>query len=121
MYMHALDRMKKVHIWIGTTLLSEDDYYNYFDHVEIMADKTEKEYKKLILSLDVLPEDILMVDNSLKSDIYPALSVGMHAAYIPYHTTWKHELANENIMNDRFFKVNTFSQLNNLLGVKCDN
>ncbi|MDR3057436.1 MAG: HAD family hydrolase [Prevotella sp.] len=91
---------------------------DYFDHVEIMADKTEKEYKKLILSLGVLPKDILMVGNSLKSDIYPALAVGMNAAYIPYHTMWKHELANEDIMNDRFFKVDAFSQLNSLLGVK---
>ncbi|MDR0823814.1 MAG: hypothetical protein LBN74_01890, partial [Prevotella sp.] len=54
--------------------------------------------------------------NSLKSDIYPALSVGMYAAYIPYHTMWKHELADEHIVSDKFFKVETFSQLNHLLG-----
>jgi putative hydrolase of the HAD superfamily len=55
---------------------------SYFDHVEIMADKTEKEYKKLISSLNVLPEKVLMAGNSLKSDIYPALAVGMYAAYV---------------------------------------
>lgn len=88
---------------------------SYFDHVEIMADKTEKEYKKLISSLNVLPENVLMAGNSLKSDIYPALAVGMYAAYIPYHTMWKHELADENVKNERFFKVETFSQLVNLL------
>lgn len=88
---------------------------SYFDHVEIMADKTEKEYKKLISSLNVLPENVLMAGNSLKSDIYPALAVGMYAAYVPYHTMWKHELADENVKNERFFKVETFSQLINLL------
>lgn len=88
---------------------------SYFDHVEIMADKTEKEYKKLISSLNVLPENVLMAGNSLKSDIYPALAVGMYAAYVPYHTMWKHELADENVKNERFFKIETFSQLINLL------
>ncbi|NDV94322.1 HAD family hydrolase [Dysgonomonas sp. 521] len=88
---------------------------SYFDHVEIMADKTEKEYQKLISSLNVLPENVLMAGNSLKSDIYPALAVGMYVAYVPYHTMWKHELADENVKNERFFKVETFSQLVNLL------
>lgn len=95
--------------------LNRSGIADYFDHIEIMSDKTEKEYKKLIASLDVLPQNILMAGNSLKSDIYPALSVGMYAVYVPYHTMWKHELADENVINDRFFKVDTFSQLKCLL------
>jgi len=87
----------------------------YFDHVEIMTDKTENEYRKLILSLDAEPQHILMAGNSLKSDIYPALAVGMYAAYVPYHTMWKHELTDENVVNERFLKVNSFSQLTELL------
>ncbi len=29
--MHPVKRMKKVHIWIGTTSLSEEDYQKYFE------------------------------------------------------------------------------------------
>ena len=83
----------------------------YFDHVEIMSDKTEKEYTSLAASLRTSPENIMMVGNSLKSDIYPALAIGMHATYIPYHTMWKHELADENTSNNRFYKVDSFSGL----------
>ncbi|GAB6007678.1 HAD family hydrolase [Dysgonomonas reticulitermitis] len=83
----------------------------YFDHVEIMSDKTEKEYKSLAASLNTSPANIMMIGNSLKSDIYPALAVGMYATYIPYHTMWKHELAYENTSNNRLYKVDSFSDL----------
>ncbi|MDH6310250.1 putative hydrolase of the HAD superfamily [Dysgonomonas sp. PFB1-18] len=87
----------------------------YFDHVEIMPDKTEKEYRKLVSALNTQPENILMVGNSLKSDIYPPLSIGMYAAYVPYHTMWKHEVADENIVNDKFYKVESLSSLSSLI------
>lgn len=87
----------------------------YFDHVEIMPDKTEKEYRKLVSALNTQPESILMVGNSLKSDIYPPLSIGMYAAYVPYHTMWKHEVVDENIVSDRFYKVESLSNLSSLI------
>lgn len=87
----------------------------YFDHVEIMSDKTDKEYKKMVSSLNTSPEHILMVGNSLKSDIYPPLAIGMYAAYVPYHTMWKHEVVDENIDNDRFFRIESVSQISHLI------
>ena len=79
-----------------------------------MSDKTEKEYKSLASSLNTSPENMMMVGNSLKSDIYPALTIGMYATYIPYHTMWKHELADENTTNNKFYKVDSFSDLSDL-------
>lgn len=87
----------------------------YFDHVEIMPDKTKKEYRKLVSALNTQPENILMVGNSLKSDIYPPLSIGMYAAYVPYHTMWKHEVVDEIIVSDRFYKVESLSSLSSLI------
>jgi len=37
----------------------------YFDHIEIMSDKTEKEYNSLLQILQVAPEEFLMIGNSL--------------------------------------------------------
>jgi len=91
--------------------LNRSGISGYFDHIEIMANKTEKEYTKLMTSLNISPEKILMVGNSLKSDIYPALSVGMCTLYIPYHTMSKHELADENMKSERLFKVESFRHL----------
>ncbi len=88
----------------------------YFDHVEIMSDKTDKEYTKLVSALNVAPENILMVGNSLKSDIIPpALSIGMYAAYVPYHTMWQHEVVDNNISSKHFYKVDNIRELGHYL------
>jgi putative hydrolase of the HAD superfamily len=64
----------------------------YFTHVEIVSQKTEDTYKTLQTKHNIHPERFLMVGNSLKSDILPVLAVGGQAVYIPYHTTWTHEV-----------------------------
>jgi putative hydrolase of the HAD superfamily len=63
----------------------------YFHHIEIMSDKQQADYQKLIRHLDINPDEFLMIGNSLKSDAMPVLAIGGHAIHIPYHTTWAHE------------------------------
>lgn len=119
----TLDQLSKTHKLVVATKgdlldqqrkLKRSGIEKYFDHVEIMADKTEKEYRNLASSLNASPAHIMMIGNSLKSDIYPALAVGMYATYIPYHTMWKHELVEENAANERFHKVESFKLLTEL-------
>ncbi len=71
--------------------LKKSGLEHYFHHIEIMSDKQEADYKKLIRHLDILPSEFLMLGNSLKSDVLPVLAIGGHAIHIPYHTTWAHE------------------------------
>ena len=75
---------------------------NYFHHIEIVSDKTEKQYKKLVKHLDIESQEFLMVGNSLKSDILPVLNIGGHAFHIPFHTTWVHEMIDEEITHPNF-------------------
>ena len=56
-----------------------------------MSDKKEKEYLKLVKHLDIIPAQLLMIGNSLKSDVLPLLEIGANAIHIPFHTTWMHE------------------------------
>lgn len=63
----------------------------WFHHIEIMSRKEETDYRQLMSRLGVLPDEFLMVGNSLKSDVLPVMSAGGHAVWIPYHTTWQHE------------------------------
>ncbi|GAA3510626.1 HAD family hydrolase [Aquimarina addita] len=67
----------------------------YFHHIEIVSDKTEKQYAKLVKHLDIDVSEFLMVGNSLKSDIVPVLNIGAHAFHVPFHTTWIHEMHEE--------------------------
>lgn len=71
--------------------LKKSGLSHYFHHIEIMSDKQEADYHKLIKHLDIKPEEMLMIGNSLKSDVLPVISIGGHAIHVPYHTTWAHE------------------------------
>lgn len=64
----------------------------YFDHIEIMSDKTEKEYNRLLQVLQVASEEFLMIGNSLKSDIQPVLAIGGYGVHIPFEVMWQHEV-----------------------------
>lgn len=71
--------------------LENSGLLSYFHHIEIMSDKTEEHYRRLLHHLDIRPEEFLMVGNSLKSDILPVVNIGAHAVYVPFHTTWVYE------------------------------
>lgn len=67
----------------------------YFRHIEIISDKTRETYQAILTKYGIDPARFLMVGNSLRSDILPVLELGGHAVYIPYHTTWAHEIVAE--------------------------
>jgi putative hydrolase of the HAD superfamily len=78
----------------------------YFHHIEIMSEKDEKGYQKLIKHLDIDVNDFLMIGNSPKSDILPVLKIGGHAIHIPYHTTWALGQVENDIKHQNFKHFN---------------
>jgi len=99
--------------------LKKSNLLKYFHHIEIMSDKQMDNYKDLIKHLDIEPHELLMVGNSLKSDIVPILELGGYGVYIPFHVTWQHEYHDEEeIKNDRFYKVNSIKELLELPFIK---
>lgn len=92
--------------------LKDSDLGKYFHHIEIMSDKKESDYLKLLGHLDINPEQFVMVGNSLKSDIIPIINIGGSAVYVPFHTTWEHEQADENsISSPGYRKIEKLSQV----------
>jgi putative hydrolase of the HAD superfamily len=107
----ALERLKKKYRLVVATKgdlvdqerkLKKSGLEHYFHHIEIMSDKQQADYTKLIRHLDISPENFLMIGNSLKSDIIPVLAIGGHAVHIPYHTTWAHEVIEHTIEHPNF-------------------
>ena len=86
----------------------------YFSHVEITSDKTEVEFQQLCEHLGILPSELLMVGNSLKSDIAPALTIGAKAIHIPFHVTWQLEHSEE-IKHERLIKITHFNEIFNII------
>ena len=71
--------------------LEKSNLLKYFHHIEVMSDKKEKDYIKLINHLDIESSELLMIGNSLKSDVLPLIEIGASAIHVPFHTTWVHE------------------------------
>lgn len=86
-----------------------------FHHVEIMSDKTDREYHSLLNHLDIRPEEFLMIGNSLRSDILPPLQLGSYAIHVPYQTTWAHELVDEPVIHPRFHTADSLWEVTSLL------
>lgn len=91
--------------------LKKSGLSHYFHHIEIMSDKREDDYIKLIKHLDINPGEFLMVGNSLKSDVMPVLNIGGHAIHIPFHTTWAHEHVETNLTHDNFKQAESINEI----------
>ena len=95
--------------------LQRSGLVNYFHHIEIMSDKHEDNYRKLLSHLDIEPRQFLMVGNSVKSDIIPVVNIGGEAIHIPFEVTWQHEKNHEAPESGSYLTVNSISQLLKLL------
>jgi len=89
--------------------LEKSGLSKYFNHVEVLSDKKESDYKKLLDYLKIDVNEFLMVGNSLKSDVIPLLNIGANAVHIPFHTTWAHET-----VSAKEEKINSHLKLNSV-------
>ncbi len=83
----------------------------YFHHIEVMSDKQELNYQKLLKRLEIEPEEFFMIGNSLKSDVLPVLAIGGHAVHIPFHTTWEHEKISHKVEHPNFRTLDNISDV----------
>lgn len=96
--------------------LDKSGIMHYFHHVEVMSNKHEEDYSKLIQHLDIEPNEFLMVGNSLRSDILPVTKIGGSAVYVPYDITWQHETVDTHDLHEVEYKtINKLSDVINLL------
>lgn len=62
-----------------------------FAHSRVVREKDTSTYASIFAEWNVDPAGVLMVGNSVRSDVLPILQLGGHAVHIPYHVTWEHE------------------------------
>ena len=96
--------------------LEKSGLTKYFHHIEVLSDKKEANYSKLLNHLDIKPSEFLMIGNSLKSDVLPLVNIKAQAIHVPFHTTWAHEQVTEQETNGKTYKtINTLRDLHKLL------
>lgn len=91
--------------------LQKSGLESYFHHIEIMSEKHERDYLKLLKHLDCKPENFLMIGNSLKSDVLPVLAIGAHAVHVPFHTTWAHEVVEHHVEHNNFKSAENITEI----------
>lgn len=85
---------------------------DHFLATEVVSEKDEATYARLLRRHGIEPGRFLMVGNSLRSDIAPVLALGGLAAHVPYPLTWEHEkLARLPPAPGRFFTLNSIREL----------
>ena len=86
----------------------------YFHHCEVMENKDERNYLELAAKLDLAPEQILMIGNSVKSDIAPVVNIGGTAIHTPHDVVWVHEMM-DMPQSDRIIEVQSIREVVSLL------
>ena len=84
--------------------------WDYFDRVEVVSDKTPRQYRELCATFGIGIDELLMVGNSFKSDIAPVLHLGGYAVHIPFEVTWAHEEVEE-FDHPHLFRIKHISDL----------
>jgi putative hydrolase of the HAD superfamily len=87
----------------------------YFDAIEIVSEKNADIYKTLFSRHGTGPTEAMMIGNSLKSDILPALEAGAFGAHVPHDITWALEEAATPHWSDRFFRLDHIGKVPQLL------
>ncbi len=82
----------------------------YFDAVEVVSDKTPSTYSDIFSKLDGV-EHSMMVGNSLKSDVLPALEAGSWGVHVPHELTWSFERAVAPDDTEKFKELDQISDL----------
>ena len=106
---HRLMLLTKGDLFDQESKLARSGLGEHFTAVEIVSDKNARTYAKVMERHAIRPDRFLMVGNSLRSDILPALDAGAAAVHIPYVTTWAHEDVSEELLAGK-----TFTQLENI-------
>ncbi len=85
----------------------------YFSAVEIVPEKDPPAYNSVVEKYALVKDVTWMVGNSPKSDINPALSIGLNAVFVPHDMTWILEQGelDAGSANGKLLVVNRFADL----------
>ena len=86
-----------------------------FNAIEIVSDKNAGTYQRIFARHGDGPERAMMVGNSVKSDIVPAIEAGSWGVHVPYEITWAMEHADAPVEHPRFRRMQHLGELAQLI------
>lgn len=95
--------------------LAQSGLGDLFHGVEIVSDKNARTYGVIAARHGAAPEAMLMVGNSLKSDVLPMIAAGGWGVHVPHDLTWALEHAEAPADHPRFASLSDLGGLPDLV------
>lgn len=95
--------------------LAQSGLGDLFHGVEIVSDKTESTYRDAFARHGTGADQAMMIGNSLKSDVIPALQAGSWGVHVPQDLEWAFEAALAPTDHPRFHSIGDLGELPDLV------
>lgn len=95
--------------------LAQSGLGDYFDAVEIVSDKKPATYERIFARHADGADRAMMVGNSLKSDVVPAIEAGGWGVFVPHPLTWVLEHVEPPRDDPRFREIENLGELPDLV------
>jgi len=95
--------------------LAQSGLGDLFDGVEIVSHKTAAAYRHIFARHGTGADQAMMVGNSLRSDVIPALEAGSWGVHVPHGLTWALEAADPPQGHGRFHALTSLADLPGLV------
>lgn len=112
---HRLVLITKGDLFDQERKVAQSGLGDFFSAVEIVSEKTSATYSRLFAIHGPGPEHAMMVGNSLKSDIVPAIEAGSWGVHVPHDLSWELEHAEPPESAPRFRLIAHLGQLRGLI------
>ena len=86
-----------------------------FDAVEIVSEKSTETYRAAFTRYGQGPRHAMMVGNSMRSDVVPAIEAGGWGVYVPHGIEWELEKAPQPVGSSRFAELMDLGELHGLI------
>ena len=94
-----------------TGKLERSGLAEFFHAIEIVFEKDVATYRDLVTKHHLDSSTTWMIGNSPRSDINPAKAAGLRTVFIPYHTTWQHEIEEISTSGPDTLVLESFAEL----------
>jgi putative hydrolase of the HAD superfamily len=112
---HRLFLITKGDLLDQTNRIQKSGLAPHFAHVEVVSRKNIETYRRIFAAQGVAPEEVMMIGNSIPSDVVPVLEIGGYGVHIPYSVTAVFERHEALPQHDRFHQLAAIHELPALL------
>ena len=113
---HPLMLITKGDLFHQESKIARSGLAERFAEIEIVSEKDEATYRRVLERLSIAAERFVMIGNSVKSDILPVVAIGGHAIHVPYESTWELDrVDHRGAREEGFFEAETMFEVPRVL------